>query len=168
MDDKENIGLKEISYLRDYISKHFEIQANQRLTLFRFYTAFIVLYLYGVGYLTTHLDPKSYHDEISGIVVSILFMFITYIFQSLDERNRDIIKTSRDAICYIETKYKYKDIPDNELEKVKIFNSDEAKKTKCTMTHTKCFSLIFKVGYGLSLLVIFMCLNRTGVFHYLS
>lgn len=118
MDDKENkknkseenIGLKEISYLRDYISKHFEIQASQRLTLFRFYTAFIVLYLYGVGYLTTHLDPKSYHDEISGIAVSILFMFITYIFQSLDERNRDIIKTSRDAICYIETKYKYKKI----------------------------------------------------------
>ncbi len=58
-EDKENIPLKEITALRDYISKHFEIQANQRLTLFRFYSAFIVLYLYGVGYLTTHLDTES-------------------------------------------------------------------------------------------------------------
>ena len=109
-EDKENIPLKEISALRDYISKHFEIQANQRLTLFRFYSVFIVLYLYGIGYLATHINTKSNFDELSGILVSILFIFITYIFKCLDQRNHDIIKTSREAICYLERKYEYKHI----------------------------------------------------------
>lgn len=153
----------EISALRESIYKHFELHANQRINLFRFYSAFIVLYLYGIGYIATHLGTKNDHEEAAGIIVSILFMIITYIFKNLDQRNHDILKISKEAICYLETKYK---LPKDALKIIQVFNRDKQNKDACphVMTHTKCFNLIFYFGYGISLLVIFLCLSRTGWF----
>lgn len=163
------MDMPEISNLRDSIFKHFELHANQRITLFRFYSAFIVLYLYGIGYIAIHLETKSYHEEAAGIIISVLFMLITYVFKNLDQRNHDIINNSRDAICYLETKYKYNFIPDKDLKIVQVFNRDKQQKNRGRhfMTHTKCFKLIFYVGYFLCALVIFLCLSRIGFFHYL-
>ncbi|GAN27681.1 hypothetical protein lpymg_02583 [Legionella pneumophila] len=156
--------MDEISSLRDFIFKYFELHANQRINMFRFYSAFIVLYLYGDGYISTHLEKTSYRDEAAGIIVSILFIFITTIFSSLDKRNRAILGNSRAAICYLETKYSYKTIPANELHQIQIFHLDDKdKKTQHhSITHTKCFKRIFWVGYGLSLIVITCCVLRMG------
>ena len=163
------MDMNEISDLRDSIFKHFELHANQRINLFRFYSTFIVLYLYGIGYIAIHLETTNYHEEVAGIIISILFILITSIFKNIDQRNHDIINNSREAICYLETKYKYSFIPDNDLQIIQVFNRDKQQKKDCrhVMTHTKCFNLIFYVGYGLSALVIFLCLSRMGFFHYL-
>ncbi|HBD7286771.1 TPA: hypothetical protein KKX06_002587, partial [Legionella pneumophila] len=139
------------------------------INLFRFYSAFIVLYLYGIGYIATHLGNKDYHEEAAGLIVSVLFIFITYVFSCLDKRNREILNNSREAICYLETKYKYDNlIPAAELKNIQIFNRDKQKKDGCPhiKTHSWCFNLIFIIGYGLSCVVIFVRMSRLGIFHF--
>lgn len=171
MDKKELLerNMTDISGLRDFIFKHFELHANQRINLFRFYSAFIVLYMYGIGYIANHLQNENYHEEAAGIIVSILFILITYIFKKLDQRNHDILNNSRKAICYLEKKYQYAFIPEIDLINIQVFNCDKQQKEGCVqiVTHTQCFNLIFNVGYGLSLLVVCICLLRMGAYHFL-
>ncbi|HFL2715805.1 TPA: hypothetical protein ACGWTM_002993 [Legionella pneumophila] len=159
----------DLNSLRDIIFKHFELHATQRINLFRFYIGFIVLYLYGIGYISIHLNKTDIYDEGAALIISVLFIFITFIFKKLDKRNRDILDNSRKSLIYLESRYIFdeKVIPKNELEKIQVFHQDKNDKDNSYFTHSKCFKMIYSIGFGLGSVIIFVCLLRMDVIHYI-
>jgi len=135
-----------ITLLINHATKYFEIHANQRITLFRFYIAFYTFFLAGSGFLAVRFAMPGIFAEVSGILISVFFIIITVVFHLLDRRNRQLIHYGEDALREIENKYL---INNSDLSKVKVFTRErlDIYDKKSYISHTACFRTIYILAY---------------------
>lgn len=133
--------------------RYFELHANQRIALFRYYAIFFTLYVTGVGYLSLKIHTTGFHALFYASCISAVFALITLIFWLLDDRNRFLIKIAENALMSLEKKF------DN-CEEIKIFTLEykASKKQLCMhenswsdkrlihATHTCCLNLFFSMA----------------------
>lgn len=158
-------------HVMDYIWKYFELHANQRIALFRYYMIFITIYIYGVGYLAVRFPGNGNDEELLAILISTVFIFITCTFRRLDLRNRQLIHYAEAALRYLESNFKSTTMINersfNDVNEIKIFThefNEKYKKHSCT-GHTDCFKRIFWCANTAAALFIFVALIRLGVVH---
>jgi hypothetical protein len=84
--------------------KYFELHANQRISLFRYYIIFFSLYVSGVGFLLTKCDLPPNVINYFIVTISIIFILVTLIFWVLDCRNRKLIYIAEKSLCNFEEK----------------------------------------------------------------
>jgi hypothetical protein len=128
----------------DHAWRYFELHANQRISLFRYYVVIFSLYITGIGFMLIRFDhlvrssgKASSVEEIFVIIFSAIFMIITLIFFHLDQRNRDLIHLSEDALVQLENNFNFTD-------EIKIFNREKVSSDNCSCyKHTKCFNSFF-------------------------
>jgi len=130
-----------------YLWKYFELHANQRINLFRFYTIFFAFYLTSSGFLLIQFsktDTNLKAISIGAIALSIIFLAITFVFHRLDLRNRELIHFSEKALRKFE---KFgKDDSTKLSKKFRIFTIENKKSTTC-FPHTVCFTILFTIAY---------------------
>ena len=137
MSNPENKSNKK-DFNLDHAWKYFELHANQRISLIRFFIILLSLYVTGSAYLIAKINDKGCIEEYGVIFFSIGFFFITIIFWFLDSRNRKLIHI---AECSLR---KYEE--DNIIQyRHKIFNRE--KDTSCySIRHTHCFRALFVIA----------------------
>lgn len=120
--------------------KYFELHANQRIVLFRFYIIFLTLFATGIVFLIIRFPSKSTLHEWSAIGLSVAFVIVTIVFWLLDARNRRLIKFSEEALIKLENEYFYK-----EQDNIKIFKREKKDcYNNCVIfRHTICFRIIY-------------------------
>lgn len=143
----EKLSDRNLEIMWEHAWKYFEFHGNQRITLIRFFVAFITLYLTGVALLSRgfHCFGKSY--EIFALIISLSFIVGTYIFQQLDLRNRELIKLSENSLVEIENNIE--GAPDS----ARIFRK-EKDTDSAYIGHTAAYRYIFQFSYLLSIIFI--------------
>ncbi len=137
----------------DHLWKYFEIHANQRISLFRFYIAFFVFFITASGYLLIRFTFLGIFSEISAMALSLTFILITIIFQLLDNRNRQLIHYAEEGLENMEDQlFNNKD---------KCFKKEKEDKNS-RIHHTTCFSIIYIFSYVFSFVlllssIIYLC-----------
>jgi len=161
----------------DYIWKYFEIHANQRIMLFKFYIGFCGLFISAIGYLLTKFHSGNSNETVLLLILLILSVFlivITHIFRGLDKRNKDLIEYAEDSLKHLEEK-----IPSNiniissmdiDINEIKIFTKEKNKANKdghSFIGHTKYFNRLFIFTYLLGYFVLILCLCKLKVIAWL-
>jgi hypothetical protein len=123
----------------DHAWRYFELHANQRISLIRYYIIFYSLYLSGCGYLFVQHDWIINHSTIIK-PLSFVFIIITVIFYILDNRNRTLIHIAEKSLRELEKEMGYQN-PYN------IFTvENEPSSQGKTVGHTDCFRALFILG----------------------
>lgn len=119
----------------EHLWRYFELHANQRIALFRYYLVFFSLYVTGTGFLLSknNLNRNTEMDFI--MAVSFVFVLITIIFILLDARNRELIHIAEASLQHYENK--------NFEDQHKIFNRE-----KCINDNCSCFHVLNKAKKG--------------------
>ncbi len=148
---------KELMQLEfDHAWKYFELHANQRITLFRFYIIFLSLFTTGMIFLIIRFPLESIVHECSAIFISLFFIAATIIFWFLDTRNKNLIHHAEEALRKLEDNHFYKCDKDTkadnlqckEINKFALFNIENTKtKENCDLLrHTFCFRAIYTLA----------------------
>lgn len=138
----------------DHAWEHFKLHANQRITLFRYYIAFYLLFMTGGGFLAIRFSFGGPYAELSAMGLSIIFFIITLVFQFLDCRNLQLIEYAKDALKYLESKYFSE-------KKERIFCNDDQytndhKFCNCILSHYRCFRIVYYSAYVIIILFFIM------------
>jgi len=153
-DDKNNH-----EYLRQYIWNYFQVHASQRLTTFNFYI--LISTVIATGFLIIIRDML-----ILALILSIILIFLSFIFWKLDTRNKQLITNAEDGLKYLESKDEINDKEDTP-HILNIFSYEEMQtqqlRTKKSIwlwnrvfTYSTCFNMIF---------IAFAILGLFGVFY---
>ena len=129
----------------EHLWKYFEIHANQRISLFRFYIAFFSFFIAAAGALLLRFSFPGPFAEISAILVSIVFFIISLNFHLLDRRNRQLIHYAEDGLRSLESKC----IDDDECNLVRVFTKEKEEQDR-RARHTSCFRSIYISAYSIS------------------
>ena len=115
--------------------KYFELHANQRISLFRYFIVFFSLFSTGMSYYLTN-SKGNFHFSI--LIICILFICIIAIFWCLDERNRTLIHIAESSLRHLEKDDTYQ-IP------YKIFNIEKriGRDSSYYLRHTICFRALY-------------------------
>ncbi len=138
--DKTNV--KDDRLVFEHGWRYFELHANQRISLFRYYIIFFSLYVTGVGFLlikSSNLPCKTENEFIT--IASIIFILITIIFWLLDCRNRKLIHIAEASLR------KFEDVHSLNLS-FKIFTKEKKVSSNTWIRHTCCFSALFIIAIG--------------------
>lgn len=155
MDESQSIRMNNGSTyspinLQDHAWRYFELHANQRISLFRFYIAILVFYSSAVGFLFVRFYHPGRLAEIAVIVSSFTLAILTGIFQLLDRRNCQLIEYGEKALQDLESSF----IHDKET--IKIFTLEDknfkSKKSKCS--HKTCFTCLYVLAYAACLIAV--------------
>lgn len=120
---------------------YFQLHAQQRLTLFKYYITLLTFLTAAAGFLYVKFPFRETTSEHAGIFIMILFILVTFIFWRLDWRNEKSLQKSRNAILKLEEKDLVFKEDDPQL---KIFIADE---DCCDCNkYTLCFYAIFITG----------------------
>lgn len=127
---------------RKHLWDYFELHANQRIALFRFYTLILGLFITSSGFVLIRMpENKSPFDEYMVAVLCVIFAFLTLIFQLLDGRNRQLIHYSEEMLGDFEKKCL--------CDESRVFTQEQ--KEKCNgnnrIGHTACFLTLFIGSY---------------------
>lgn len=150
----ENYIFEEKNLLLNHAWRYFELHANQRIALFRFYIIFSTLFATGLCYLFIRFPYDRIIHELLIIAISIMFIILTNIFSRLDKRNCELIHFSEDALKILESEVPF-------YSKLKIFTEEESSKQ---MSHRQCFTIIYGVSYGFAIFSIIAAIF--SVFYY--
>jgi hypothetical protein len=130
--------------------RYFELHANQRLSLIRYYILLYTLYISGCGYFFVRSANKAVQLPDLITPISIAFICITIIFYILDNRNRQLIKLAEASLIEREKEIGFKD-PHN------IFTIDEQTSSKSNkLRHTDCFRALFLIAMTTALMITFL------------
>ena len=140
------------SEISEHAWKYFSLHADQRLRTFHFY---IIICAIIIGGLVSCF--KETIDCRIGAIISLFLPFFSYIFFKLDQRNKQLIRHGEDALKFLESQYKYKDV--DSPHKLKIFLCEESltEKLKCQnkistfdklFTYSTCINSVF-IFFGL-------------------
>ena len=83
---------------RDYAWEHFKLHATQRFTTFNFFIVLSVLMTTG---LATALSKDFQFPELA-FYLSMLLVVISFVFWKLDQRARQLLEVSKDALKELE------------------------------------------------------------------
>ncbi len=147
MRSSTDIELKKHAY--DIAWRWFELHANQRLLLFRFYIFFVGICF--AGYLTS-VEKKIAFGE---CFIPILGLVISYSFRRIDARTSRLIKISEAALKELQ-----KDISTVTYKsKLRLLeNADDLKKGE--LTYTKIFTVIQFATYMIFVFAFFVSIDR--------
>lgn len=164
MEDDANKGVQgNIGLQRLHLWSYFELHANQRITLFRYYTIILGLFITSAGVVLIRYHQQPSMEEIIGFVLSVVFLIITISFFLLDRRNRQLIHYAEKALRNFE-----KDCVKKEIfsEKSCVFTEedDDKKNGKSCLGHTKCFSIIYSISCIVAVLLLLFSTWSSG--HY--
>lgn len=134
--------------LRHYAWDYFQFHASQRLTIFNFYI--LLSTLVSTGYfLALNYIP------ILAVLFPILLILFSFIFWKLDQRNRQLILNSEEALKYIEREdvnvesksdasilkiFTYEEIQTQELK-----SKENTWSYKRLLSYSKCFTYVFRI-----------------------
>lgn len=124
----------------DHAWKYFELHANQRISLIRYFVILFSLYITTIGYLLIRFCHSGLTEELTTIIFSMVFIALTWIFKCLDARNRDLIHLAEEALRKSEAKHNFEEndcIFTKEMEYTYKNNS---------IRHTQCFLRIFQIA----------------------
>lgn len=168
----EENGDKNYLCMMSYIMKYFELHANQRIMLFRFYIVFATIFIYGLGYLAIRFPRKGDDEEWLAILISVCFVVVTCIFRKLDMRNRQLIHNAEDALELLENNFdsivKVENKSFKDVEKIKIFTYEHSqmKSGQACMGHTDCFKWIYGMACCVGVFFIVVSLSRLGIINF--
>lgn len=121
----------------DHAWKYFELHAKQRVTLFKY---FIILISAAAAYVA-----HSFPSHGVGIIISGIFLVLTYVFQNLDKRNENLVNLSIRAMKDLE-KTEFQN-----LKKLQIFREDSRKKEEYegykNLSHSNQYKHIWNFAY---------------------
>lgn len=120
--------------------RYFELHANQRISLIKYYIGIYSLYITASGYILFHDTDVSDGDKSIVLLLSVFIIVITMVFYCLDQRNRDLIHFAEDSLKDYEKEIGFKK-PHNIFT---IEDSDAKKNYK--FRHTHCFNSLFIIG----------------------
>lgn len=150
----------------EYIWKYFELHANQRIALFRFYVIFFTLFSYAIAHIIVAHGSRisSYVVATLICILSVLFLFITFIFWKLDSRNRTLVHYAEDFFEKYENKFKSEDNDPfrlNSLSAIQVFTRErsDTKNGKSICRHTFCFKCIFILGGALAVIFFLLAIG---------
>lgn len=83
---------------RNYAWEHFKLHAAQRFTTFNFFIVLAVLMTTGLG---TALNKDFQYPELA-LYLSILLIVTSFVFWKLDQRARQLLEVSKDALKHFE------------------------------------------------------------------
>lgn len=153
MDDCKNGKLSELTLLRQHAWDYFELHANQRISLFRFYIIFLSLFFTGASFMYVRYPSERFLEELAGIALSLSFAFITMMFHFLDRRNKQLIHYAEDALRMVEKEFpsivKLSGSKGSNDDDHRLFirEDNDTKNGKCCIQHSTCFGNIFIAGY---------------------
>lgn len=139
----------EIEIRLNHAWRYFELHANQRISLVRFYVGLYSLYISASGYIIFHDDSFANGDRNIVLILSVLFLVITLIFYLLDQRNRDLIHFAEASL----RRYEF-DMGLKEPHNIFVIEERDALK-KSKFRHSHCFNTLFLIG-ALSAVIVFM------------
>lgn len=135
----DDLKIFELQYQHAW--NYFQLHAQQRLTLFKYYITLLTFLTAAAGFLYVKFPFRETTSEHAGIFIMILFILVTFIFWRLDWRNEKSLQKSRNAIFKLEEKELVFKKEDPQL---KIFIADE---DCCNCNrYTVCFYAIFVTG----------------------
>ena len=135
--------------LRDYVWNYFQVHASQRLTTFNFYLALSTAVTTGL-FATLH---ETFRFPLLGVVLGVLLVAFSFVFWKLDQRNRELIWNSEEALTILEDS-----TVGNQpaLDKAKVFSNERARTAarKSSMnpignfraypySYSRCFDMVF-------------------------
>lgn len=142
---KSEIDSTKQKLIHDHAWKHFELNAKQRVDLFKYYILFLSLFA-GVLHVNEFKELKPISTDFLGIILPLLFFYITGIFHLVENRNRQLVGKAKNALIEFEEKYI------NEGDKYSIFKQD--KDCNHGLRHSQCYLGIFILGYAISALLL--------------
>lgn len=147
-----------VTISHDHAWNYFELHANQRIALFRFYILFFTIYSSGAGFMLIHFNDRGILPEVAAITFSITFLLITSVFKALDERNVQLISYTQSALRF----YENKNFPDKEL---RVFNNEDDDKNngKSCIGHRDLFKRIYLVGKFATVVYIILVFTKIGI-----
>ncbi len=83
---------------RTHAWDYFALHATQRISLFGKYIVIFVLFVSSSGFLVTRFSYRPMIDEISEIILCLIFLILTFIFYKIDYRNRSFIKLAENDL----------------------------------------------------------------------
>lgn len=118
--------------IQQYLWDYFELHANQRMSVFKF---FVTL---GVFVTATLVAAVVQGHHMVGVGLGLLLMCISAAFWKLDERTRYLITNSENALKDIEAMYV-------ERASLQVFTNDHWKRDRRCGTYSHCFKFLFGV-----------------------
>lgn len=149
--DIKNIQFKQKDKY-EHLWKYFQLHANQRISLIRYFIVFFTIYITGSGYLLVRFRFEGHIEEIAVIFFSIIFILITIEFKCLDSRNRELIHLAEDSLRKIEE--------NSDLDKhERIFTKEKDFTYKSdSKRHTQCFKSIHNIAIIVAIALILFSL----------
>lgn len=143
---------------RDYAISHFELHAGQRLQAFQFYVTLSTA-LIGGFLLLLRYDKGHKWMSILGLVLA----FLSFVFWKLDERTRQLVKRSEEALKFLDEQYELPDI-DGAPHPLRLFSRDDYFTDNAKVfplwsgqfSYTRCFRWVFTVFACLGVSVAFV------------
>lgn len=138
-----------INMQRTHLWDYFYLHANQRITLLRFYTLLLGLFITSSGFVMIKFPEKTVLEEVMASSLCFIFFLLTVIFHLLDRRNRQLIHNAEEKIRDFEKKYF------DEVSQIFLIEHEQKRNGDSTTGHTTCFSAIFCISYVLSTIILF-------------
>jgi len=154
-------------FYSDYLWKYFELHARQRITLFSFFTGFCAIFISAIGYLFTKIQTDTADVAYVLFILSLFLIIATWIFASLDKRNRQLIHYAEDSLRYLESLIPIK--PYLNIREFQIFTKEKEDKNngKALPGHTDCFKYLFYCSYCIGAILLLFSLHKLGFFIWL-
>jgi hypothetical protein len=150
---------------RKYAWDFFQLHGTQRMETFNYYITLATAIMVGI---TTVLQP-TINLPVIALVLSLLLIFLSFIFWKFDQRNKMLIKNAEEALMEIEKHLKDAKGP---FTKTDLFLKDftEVKQRRSHRSwmfwrnhysYSNCFNLIFALcgllgGIGIALSVVML------------
>ena len=138
--DKEALDCKPFHSMYEHAWRYFELHANQRIALFRFYIVFFSIFATAACFLLIRFPYNRVIHEFSGIFLGLVFVALTIVFHLLDKRNRQLIDYAENGLRYLEQSF---------VHEMQIFTQEDldCKNKNSCIQHSSCFNTIFIAGY---------------------
>lgn len=142
-----NTSTSNNSSTRELAWKYFELHANQRISLIRFYIFILSFYVTGSSYLVAKFNDNSCVEEYGVVFFSVIFIIISVLFWKLDQRNMNLIHIAEKSLR------KFERDTENLAYTHKIFIRE--KNTAHTQyRHTFCFNVLFTLAIISALIIL--------------
>lgn len=143
---------------REYLWNYFQLHSSQRLTTFNFYIVFSTVL--ATGNLNVMIKSDFWFI---GTILGLMLTFLSFIFWTIDSRNRQLIKNAETALRFIEEKITITN--ENEVDRENILQifTYEDRQTKA-LRAKKSFRFWTNIySYSVSFNLVFAVFGTMGI-----
>ena len=118
----------------DQLWKFFEVHASQRMSHFRFFIVMVSVFFAGIGVLSKE------NTYLLLTLLSAFFLVTTFVFQSLDNRTRELLRLSEAHLV------EYQSYLSGALDSKSVKIIEESNRSR-TLSYTKSFRIMYAAAY---------------------